>query len=303
MVAGCQSRLLFLAAEMSAVRCRPTFVPLLSHRPHPTFTQLLPHRPKNRVRGFSGGPSGRKSRRGRGRSMFTPGLRACGYKNASGLGKWPNRDLIGETGFELLRRHAIFSPLGGGPNCYLFTGNNPIGNLDILGLCGCGPDVAQTLVGTLADVDRLFNSPSTDKEAVCKNFNSAGGWDITGLLIHQYTKRCGESAPCAQTVTIDGGCYNVWTVNYLLYGKVCRLCQMSAFEMNSWILGWKTYKGDGQLGGALDWANAGYSGWPGSGDPKPDRPKCPACSNSSGLDSFQWHAGGMSGGHVGNERP
>jgi hypothetical protein len=34
--------------------------------------------------------------------MFTPGLRACAYKSASGLGKWPNRDPIGEAGFELV---------------------------------------------------------------------------------------------------------------------------------------------------------------------------------------------------------
>jgi hypothetical protein len=30
--------------------------------------------------------------------MFTPGSRACGYKTASGLGKWPNRDPLQEKG-------------------------------------------------------------------------------------------------------------------------------------------------------------------------------------------------------------
>ena len=36
--------------------------------------------------------------------MFTPGSQACAYKTASGLGKWPNRDPLGEVGFELAAR-------------------------------------------------------------------------------------------------------------------------------------------------------------------------------------------------------
>lgn len=51
--------------------------------------------------------------------MFTPGLRACGYKSASGLGKWPNRDPIGERG---------------GLNLYDYVGNNPVNLVDLFGL-------------------------------------------------------------------------------------------------------------------------------------------------------------------------
>jgi len=59
------------------------------------------------------------SRRGRFRSMFTPGSRACAYKTASGRGEWPNRDPIGERG---------------GANLHGFGGNDAINYFDDTGL-------------------------------------------------------------------------------------------------------------------------------------------------------------------------
>ena len=52
--------------------------------------------------------------------MFTPGLRACGYKTVSGRHEWPNRDPILEFG---------------GINLYGFVGNDPIQFFDPLGEC------------------------------------------------------------------------------------------------------------------------------------------------------------------------
>jgi len=74
---------------------------------------------KTRVGGSRCRPSGRLSRRGRCRSMFTPGLRGCGYKTVSGRHEWPNHDPIGERG---------------GLNLYGYVGNNPINFYDPLGL-------------------------------------------------------------------------------------------------------------------------------------------------------------------------
>ena len=139
MVAGAQSCFTFLAAdrESAAWQCA-TFGPLLDYRPHRTFTAVLPHRPKNRVGVFSGSPSGRLSRRGRGRSINTPGSRACAYKTASGLGKWPNRDPFGEKGFMVIKFPTwdIIVETTLGANIYEMVDNCPVGKFDPFGLSG-----------------------------------------------------------------------------------------------------------------------------------------------------------------------
>ena len=95
---------------------------------------------------FSGSPSGRLSRRSRFRSMFTPGSRACGYKTASGLGKWPNRDPLGDAACvqlylkdhhpELLTKHRLpVAEVAVGPNLFEFDRNDPIDRIDDYGLC------------------------------------------------------------------------------------------------------------------------------------------------------------------------
>jgi hypothetical protein len=71
------------------------------------------------VRGSRHRPSGRLSRPSRFHSMFTPGLRPCAYKSASGLGKWLNRDPINEA-------DSI--------NLYQFVFNSPINASDSYGL-------------------------------------------------------------------------------------------------------------------------------------------------------------------------
>jgi hypothetical protein len=114
---------------------------------------------------------GQTSGRGRCRSMFTPGSRACAYKTASGRRKWLNRDPLGEPGFELVasgsqtdkqslkeRQWAALNALrlrvnnptlimlidrklsklksfkNGDLNLYLFVKNDPIDFLDNYGL-------------------------------------------------------------------------------------------------------------------------------------------------------------------------
>jgi len=82
-----------------------------------------------------------------------PGLVYYGYRYYDpGTGRWPNRDPLGEPGFELLRGRGG-KLRGDGPNLYAFVRNNPVGRIDFLGLlgnpnpkpdpCPCGEAAAQ----------------------------------------------------------------------------------------------------------------------------------------------------------------
>jgi RHS repeat-associated protein len=110
-------------------------------------------------------------------------------------GRWPNKDPISESGFELLRQRLAKTTTTGG-NLYLFVANDPESKIDLFGLCSCGPDITPILNNTLSDVERQFNNPATDQKTVCANFNSEGGWEITGLVTSRLSSPCGASGDC-----------------------------------------------------------------------------------------------------------
>jgi len=120
---------------------------------------------KTRVRGFRRHASGQTSSRRRCRSIITPGLRGCGYKTVSGRHEWPNRDPLGEPGFEVMQRAAPYrahSLVQGpaerieGPNLYEYVRNNPIQYVDPLGL-QVPPQVIQ-------EIDEILSSPEAQAE-------------------------------------------------------------------------------------------------------------------------------------------
>ena len=79
------------------------------------------------------------SRRGPRSPLFTPGWRACAYKTASGRRKWLNRDPLGSSrvvpGTDSLLDNELwpFEYWSAG-NLYHFVFNNPVKNIDPLGL-------------------------------------------------------------------------------------------------------------------------------------------------------------------------
>ena len=165
MVAGCQSRFSFLAAD-----------PLSAER------SCSPLKDKKSRLGFFCEASGRHSRRRRFRSMFAPGSRACGYKTASGRANWPNRDPINELGFELLQYGDIRDEMGRSTP-YTFVANNPISAIDFLGL-------------KLGDVPGEipfppYNPPDAGKPCCCSppavvtgtrnDWSPILGWSILGI--------------------------------------------------------------------------------------------------------------------------
>jgi len=70
------------------------------------------------------------------------GLVYYGYRYYDpGTGRWPNRDPLGELGFETLRRGKP-NLLGDGPNLYTFVQNDPVDRTDSLGLAMTSIDAA-----------------------------------------------------------------------------------------------------------------------------------------------------------------
>jgi hypothetical protein len=85
-----------LGVETGTASC---FAPLAADRPRRRPFARLASPLKTRVRGFCRSASGRySSRHGKHRKIAT-GCGVCGYKTASGRGKWPNTDPISDKGF------------------------------------------------------------------------------------------------------------------------------------------------------------------------------------------------------------
>jgi len=125
-------------------------------------------------------------------------------------GRWISRDPIGEKG---------------GANLYGFVLNNPISSYDLLGLKGCcGPDGTVALDATLQQAENRFNSASVfGKVKGCfymfiNPITAMDAWDLT-------CNSGGSGQGCENTITIKGGCYHPWEVNYALYGRGAKLCK------------------------------------------------------------------------------
>jgi hypothetical protein len=183
MVADCQSRFTFLAADrVSAAVPLPTSLP------------------KTRVGGSRACASGRLSRPGRGRSINTPGLRACAYKSASGRGKWPNRDPLGDNGSLVYEDSGFYADPFLGPgkwddsNLYDFVLNSPINWVDWYGTCPCDASACRAAIAaeafvilkctgsrdkTAQSIDDCLREENTAKDAVHDNCK---GCSLSDLL-------------------------------------------------------------------------------------------------------------------------
>jgi hypothetical protein len=184
-----QSRSTPLAADAS-----PAAPDLL---PAPHSFSGGPTSPRNtRVGGSRCSPSGRTSRRGRVRPMFTPGSRACAYKTASGRGEWPNRDPIDEQGFEALSDPGESSDIipPDGANLYTYVINAPTSWVDPLGLACAKPGVGDP------------RARASRRRAQRKCEGQGGRW------VHQYEKdgyqslqACLDAHPLCGLFSTPGG--------------------------------------------------------------------------------------------------
>ena len=165
--------------------------------------------------------------------VLTPAAQA--YYNSS-TGRWLTRDPIGEQG---------------GRNVYAVVDNNPAARVDALGLstyiprsskpkpkCGtCGPEIGPELLKALGKVEREFGQLDDEgKRNACSKSYLLGHWDLN---FPPAPEGCG-TGDCAGTVSVGGRCYHGSVVNYVMFGRIAKLCGMYRSTMQSMILGNKT---------------------------------------------------------------
>ena len=136
-------------------------------------------------------------------------------------------------------------------------------------------------------------------------FTGSTAWDIDELHNHEWLQRyapeCATKGPgrnCFPSVWVNDGCYYPGSVNYALFGTMCRECfdhyagksgSVEEYTEKSMLTLIQTYKGTTLPLGILTaspnfrdsqrWARAGYAGWPGGGStPPPDRSQCTRCA-------------------------
>lgn len=190
----------------------------------------------------------------------------------------------------------------------------------------CGPDVTSQVADAVAATGSAFTRWNSDeKEDACDALDSlrtgACAWDIVELhnnawIYQDYRPTCatqGANPPCGSTVQIGDECYYAGSANYVIFGKMCKLCAdhylsiplintgYARFTRNAMEDLIELYKGTGFTGlgspsgnfrESVEWANAGYDGWPSGGAPPAgDRsncaPLCPTPYRGSGF-TVEW---------------
>jgi len=182
----------------------------------------------------------------------------------------------------------------------------------------CGPNVTKQVKATLAKAQSVFYGYNVvDKLTSCRSLHTMPAapvaWDINDLhnnaWIHQvYRPECatkGAKPPCGSSIQVGSECYYAGSVNYVLFGKMCRMCHdlikrlrgdrktLSKQHMRRLIKWYKSLNWKQLLGllwvflskraknytTAKKWADAGFDGWPAGGTPpKGDRSNCkPVC--------------------------
>jgi outer membrane protein OmpA-like peptidoglycan-associated protein len=188
----------------------------------------------------------------------------------------------------------------------------------------CGPDVTSQVAAALSRTRSHFAGlPSDDARTdTCHALNSliSGGyaWDIVELhnndWIHlNYRPACateGATPPCGSSVQVGDDCYYAGSVNYVVFGVMCQLCNAhlaaigapdaSDFNKAGMLDLIDKYKGHGFTGlqtpsdnfvPSQQWASAGFDGWPsGASAPKGDRSNCkPTCPTAYAGARFTVH--------------
>jgi RHS repeat-associated protein len=153
-------------------------------------------------------------------------------------GRFLSRDPIHELGFGAIRRSKATAfnrtsvNMREDGNLYNFSRNDPLNDLDLLGLCDyncnrCGENVTLYVFRTLQDIaDTYEKAPWYKKRRAVWTmfgFNSIHSWDIEWLKHYNSPRWAGCNSEsvipgCWATVTFEGKCVSIHELNYMMYG-------------------------------------------------------------------------------------
>jgi hypothetical protein len=186
----------------------------------------------------------------------------------------------------------------------------------------CGPDVTKQIADAVAFTQSTFAGWSkSDRERSCNTLDDVSSgevaWDIANLhhqdwIKDDYGPACAtlyQRPKCHASIQVGDQCFYAGSPNYVIFGTMCKLCfnhyvgqsdlngayRFSQSSMKALI---GIYKGTGPLllakpkpnyTQSLEWAIAGYNGWPAGGTPpKGDRSNCsPVCPTAYSGPDFQ----------------
>ena len=160
------------------------------------------------------------------------------YCPETGLYYFKNRDLNPPMG-RFMQRDPVSYTDGMSLYAAYFA---PFGN-DPLGTACCGPDVSAALRKTLREVYvRASNWTSGQLRANCnalyKSTTRGGAWDIQELKWHQHDPDWGNGH-CRETAEVEGQCYAIEAINYILWGYMNKLCGSSKDVTLGAALAWR----------------------------------------------------------------
>jgi len=176
----------------------------------------------------------------------------------------------------------------------------------------CGPDVTSQVQAVVADIRSAWGSwTATQRDEACwalENLECGpDAWDVVQLhnnawIYQDYRPACasaGANPKCGSSIQVGADCHNAGSVNYVIFGLMCNLCNIWPSTMRLMIWGHKVHLSglDADYGAAVGWANAGYAGWPAAANPPGDRTNCaascptaygPTANNSATAFDFHW---------------
>jgi Domain of unknown function (DUF4157) len=186
----------------------------------------------------------------------------------------------------------------------------------------CGPDVSSQVRAAVTLLKTAWGGwNANQRDEACWSLENVqcgpSAWDIVQLhnrswIDLDYTPACAgvhANPGCEATVAMDGKCHFAGSVNYVVFGHMCRLCDI--WESTMAFLIWLYKRKSANYEGSRNWSLAGYADWPSTGTPPPDRPSCsPTCPirygttahNSATAFDFHWYPS-HSTENVGSECP